>query len=233
MQQKTFFGLTLALTLSTILCVVLLILGVQRVGYIVTPTDALRYISNPNLLFSATYVNAAVLTLLNVVVTIGFHSLLHSKFKFWAPISLAFVSIYGLLNLFVYLSQVTIVPRLLDLYQVSEYRAAIEPLLLLFVQDWKGSMVSVLNCLAYALYGIPSVILGLLMVKYPRWMKATGVFYILSGITSVLGFIGVMLKNPLLEAGVVVSAFFFLVGLVLLCVAVHFGGDWEKSIYSK
>lgn len=223
MQRRTQLGLILVLTISTAVWVVLMVASVNQAGPIITPADALNYITQPTLLFRAVYINAALLTLINVIVMAGFYSWIYEKTEFWAPIYLVLTAIYGLLNLFVYLSQVTIVPRLLALYQVSEYRASVETLLLLFVQVWDGSFVAVLNSLAYGLFGIPSLIFGYAMVRYSGWKKITGILYVLSGITAMFGFVGVVLQNALLSSGVAISGLLFLMGLIGLSIVMAKG----------
>jgi len=68
------------------------------------------------------------------------------------------------MNLAVYLSQVTVVPRLFQLQATPEYQALSQFLLRQAIQQWPDSMVSIVNNLAYAILGVPSIIFGVLML---------------------------------------------------------------------
>ncbi len=74
-------------------------------------------------------------------------------------------------NLFVYLSQVTVVPSLIALRQQPEYQAAVDVLLRQVIQQWPESGAAFFNGLAYAMLGIPSLVFGALMFRQTPPLK--------------------------------------------------------------
>lgn len=57
----------------------------------------------------------------------------------WATVGFVFVPMYGLVNLLCYLSQVFVVPELLQWYQQPDMHAMAAPLLALTIHTWPGS----------------------------------------------------------------------------------------------
>jgi hypothetical protein len=130
------------------------------------------------------------------------------------------------MNLFVYLSQITVVPGLVRLGAVLPAGTDLELLTALLVQLWPGSVTATINTLAYAVLGIPSVLYGLEMLHRGPLMRAAGVLFGLNGIAALLGFIGLAANSQLLMSGVMISGFLFALSLIPLTIALLRGaGD--------
>jgi hypothetical protein len=134
----------------------------------------------------------------------------------WSAIGLVFVPVYCLLNLFAYFSQITVVPRLLELRQISQYQPMAEFLLRQLIQSWPASAVSVFNNTAYAVLGIPSIIFGAALYRMHPSLRLGGTLLALNGAACIVGVIGYVLNNALLELGSLVGAVLFLLALVPL-----------------
>ena len=117
----------------------------------------------------------------------------------WAALAgLIYVPVYAALNLFAYLSQITIVPMLLEFYQTEQYTEAAYLLLQATLQLWPGSAVAFFNGLAYAVLGVPSIIFGFALTKSNRLLGSAGVLLSASGIASLLAIFSFFVENPIL-----------------------------------
>ena len=125
-----------------------------------------------------------------------------------------FVPIYGAMNLAVYLSQVTIVPRLIQLQSLVEYDSISQSLLRQVIQQWPDSVISIVNNLAYAVLGVPCMIFGVLMFNSTSVLRVGGVLLSLSGIASIAGFIGIAVQDAWLNKGSLIGGVFFLLALL-------------------
>jgi hypothetical protein len=133
-----------------------------------------------------------------------------------ALIGLVFAPAYCILNLFAYLSQVTLVPALVSLSDNAGYREIAYVLLGQSIQYWWGSMVMVLNNLAYAILGISSIAFGLILLKKGKYAKISGSLLILNAIACILGFIGILAGNRLVGMGSLIGGVVFILALVAL-----------------
>ncbi|MGD8518766.1 MAG: hypothetical protein PVG54_17500, partial [Anaerolineae bacterium] len=128
----------------TAIWLVLLIYGVATQGPVETSEQALASVADLDLLHYLTYANATLITITATLLFAGLYVYCRPQEAVWSAMGLAFVPAYTVLNLFAYLSQITIVPRLVDLQPGSSL------LLAQMVQSWPGSAVNVLNNLGYA-----------------------------------------------------------------------------------
>jgi hypothetical protein len=120
------------------------------------------------------------------------------------------------MNLFAYLSQVSVIPYLLELYKSPEYQGIAETLLRLLAQQWQGSLVSFFNNLAYAVLGIPSIIYGYVLAKGDKTMAAAGMLLALNGVACILGIIGIAMGNSLLSWGSAIGGGLYFLSLIPL-----------------
>ncbi len=60
--------------------------------------------------------------------------------------------------------------------------------------------------LAYTILGIPSIIFGLLLIKEKKY---SGFFLFLNGVLCILGIVGHMINNRLLELGIVAGGIIY------------------------
>ena len=135
-----------------------------------------------------------------------------------ALIGIAFVPIYGTLNLFVYFSQITIIPRLLKLMNMSANPDVYAILLGQFIQGWPGSAIAVTNQVAYAILGIPSIIFGVLLIRDKKVSSLGGWLLTLNGVSCIIGVIGTVVNNEMLAVGSVIGGALFLFSLIAIIV---------------
>lgn len=193
----------------TVIWLGLFIYGVARTGPVKTQEQALNLVVAPDLLFTLTYVNATLVTLSATMLFAGLYVYLRSQAPLWTAMGIVFVPVYSLLNLLAYTSQITIVPRLVQLRPESDI------LIVQMVQQWPGSAISVLNNLAYAVLGIPSIIFGWFLAQrqLERW---AGILLALNGVACILGMVGIAAGSERLSLGSIVGGVLFLAALIPL-----------------
>jgi hypothetical protein len=166
--------------------------------------------------YYATYINA---TLITIAVSM-FYADLYSYLKSSAPpcivIGYVFVPVYTMFNLVVYLSQVTLVPRLLELRGNPVAGAVADVLLQQALQSLPTSSVAFFNGLAYAILGIPSILFGWILWPRQGCLRWGGLLLALNGVACILGVIGLFTSNELLSLGTVIGGVLFLPALFLL-----------------
>jgi hypothetical protein len=210
-------GLLALLTLLfTILWLVFLIADMASAGPLETFEQVSMHAARLGWLYYATYFNAALVTLSAVAFTSALYAWLKPKAPDWTVIGLVFVPIYGVLNLIAYLSQVTLVPALFDLRANPRTLEMTDLLLRLTLQAWPASAVAFFNGLAYAILGIPSILFGLLLWKYPGALRWGGLLLALNVAACTLGVVGFLMGNALLRQGAMVGGVLFLLALILL-----------------
>ena len=137
----------------------------------------------------------------------------------WSFIDLVFVPVYSVLNLTIYISQITVVPRLVTLMGQPGLQPAATALLSQSLQVWPESSAGILNSLAYAVLAIPSIIYGTLLWGQRTALRVGGALLIANGIACILGFMVVILDSPLLQLGTVLGGVLFLAALVPMIIA--------------
>jgi hypothetical protein len=169
----------------TVLWLILLIWGTTRTGPIANFEQVVAYVAKLDAVFYLTYVNGALITLGTTMLFAGMYVYCQPLASEWSVIALAFVPIYSVMNLFAYLSQVLIVPHVLALHQLAEYRVLSEFLLRQLIQQWPNSSVYAFNNLAYAVLGIPSIIFGVILLKQDSWKRLAGSLLVLNGVACI------------------------------------------------
>jgi hypothetical protein len=182
-------------------------------GPIETFEQALASVAELDALHYLIYANATLITISATMLFAGIHVLCKEEAPLWAAMGAAFVPIYGLLNLLAYLSQITIVPHLVEL------RPASDALLAQMVQAWPGSAINVLNNLGYAVLGIPSIVYGILLGRRYASLRVAGIVLALSGGASMAGLIGITVGSAGLGLGSIIGGALFLFALIPLSVA--------------
>lgn len=214
--HRTLFYLTLLVALLTTIWVVALIYTQASSPAAFTLAEYLARIESRSGLFVFNYLNAGLLTLCNAALLAGYALYGWPKEPLWSGMALVFVPLYGLANLVVYLSQVFVVPGLLEWYHQPETAELAAGLLALTLQEWPGSAAGFLNSLAYAVLGIPSLILGMLFFRAGRPLRPGGLLLAVSGALSILGLIGLGIGSMLLNSLTLVSGAVFLLALFAL-----------------
>lgn len=156
---------------------------------------------------------------------------LYAYFRPAAParsaVGIVFVPVYCAFNLFVYASQITVVPQVAGLQALPGAGGAAAFFMGQMVQAWPGSAMGIVNGLAYAVLGIPSIILGLLLWGGNGLMRVAGVLLILNAIACLAGPLGRIAGIPVLELGTMMGRCLLLMSLAPLSVAVlRMDGEW-------
>ena len=218
-RTKLFAIVSMIAFIVTVLWLALLIADTAGAGPLDTFEQVLAHVSDPDALYYLTYANAA----LTVLATTLLFAVLYLYCKTTAPelalLGLVFVPAYAALNLMVYLSQLTVVPSLITAHQQVQHQAAAELLLQQTIQMWPGSTVSFLNGLGYAILGIPSVILGAILLWQRGFLRLAGALLALSGIACLVGLVGMLVGSELLGIGSLVGGGLYLLALIPLNVA--------------
>lgn len=199
--------------LGTLLWIVLMFAGGMPPE---TFAQALAKAARLDMVFYLTYLNAALLvTLPAIVLMILLYAFCKPVLPEWAAwTGVIFVPIYGVMNLFAYLSQVSLVPQLVELSRQPGTRLLAESLLRLALQEAPGSTVGFFNGLAYAILGIPSIIFGLALFKRSQiTSKWGGSLLALSGLASILGIVGALTGIAVLKFGVVLGGGLYFLAL--------------------
>jgi len=204
---------------TTAIWMTLIILRQLSLPPVETLADQVAAIESQYGLFVINYVDAALITLFSVAMFASFYVYFHRQAPVWAAIALAFVPMYGLTNMLVYLSQVFVVPGLLVQYHNPQTAATAGMLLEQFIHEWPGSAAAFANGLAYAMLGIPSLIVGILLSHQLKvGIRMGGILMVLSGILSILALIGMGFNSPILMSMILISGFVYMVALVFVAV---------------
>jgi len=135
-EKKTMGVIALVCLVVTVIWLALFVATTATEGAIESREQALASVASLGSLHYVTYINAALITVSATMLFAGLAVVCWSEDALWSAMASAFVPIYGLLNLFAYVSQITIVPRLVAL------RPGVDPMLAQMVQAWPASMVS-------------------------------------------------------------------------------------------
>lgn len=191
----------------TLLWVILMIANSLRSGPINTLEEAIKTTRRLDLLYYLTYINAALLTGGAMLLYAAFFRFLKADFPHLALAGILFVPLYGALNFFVYLSQITVVPALAG-------RGS--PSLAQWLQIWQGSPIALINQIAYTLLGFASILFGIGLIRKVSATRIAAWLLILNGAACILGLFGVLMGNPLLGMGSLIGGVLFLAGVAIL-----------------
>lgn len=206
-MKKKIARLALSEAALTLLWVILMIAGEIINGPVTALEDATRRVQNINFLHIITYVNAAALTAVAVLLYFAFYQYLKSEHSILSALALVFVPVYGIFNLLVYLSQITIVPILATRNAAN---------LAQWLQIWPQSTIAMLNQVAYTLLGLSSILFGIAFTRKDPAVRLAAWLLILNGIACILGLLGVLIDNPMLGMGSLVGGVLFLVAVAVL-----------------
>ncbi len=166
--------------LAVLVWAVSMVISTVSSGGIDTPDKAIAYVSNQDLSFFFNYFNAVILTVFGVFLFIGlFMYYLHQKKSFLLLVGLFTIPIYGLMNIFAYGSQITIIPALLPYLEIPEYQSTARFVILSLTQIYEGTIVSIINLSAYGVLAIPTSIVALEFVKEGSILKRIGGYFFL------------------------------------------------------
>ncbi len=212
-MNKPAFTLSLVTLIVSVLWLVFLIAGMATAGPLDTFDRVLAHIANPGPLFTLTYLNAALITISATAWFAVLYGLIRGESPTSAQVGLVFVPVYCALNLFAYLSQLTVVPALVPLLSQPESAPAARLLLSQMVQEWPSSGVAFFNNLAYAVLGIPSILYGLVFARKSGALRTGGILLALNGAACILGVIGILAGISVLSIGSVIGGVLFIAAL--------------------
>lgn len=220
MRPRLLGWISLTCLILTVIWLALLISDTARSGAVESYEQAVIHAQRTDGIYLATYVNAAFITLSATALFAGLYRFLSSRAPYWTAIGLIFVPVYAVLNLFAYLSQISIVPAMAAIAASQPPNPSTQLMIALMVQAWQTSAVAFINALAYAILGIPSMIFGALLSRNASKKFAAGGWLIgLNGVACIAGVIGVIARLPALSMGVMIGGFLFLLGLIPLSAA--------------
>jgi hypothetical protein len=234
-MKTKWLGMVSLITLILVtLWVVPFILSIANAGPVQTFEQALAVAARLDVMFYLTYANATLFTVTGAMLFAGLYLYCNPIASEWCLVGLVFVPVYCTLNLFAYLSQITVVPRLLELQRMPEYQAVAILMLRQMLQLSPGSAVGVFNNLAYAILGIPSIIFGIVMVRQgTAAMRLAGILLGLSGVASIIGIVGVVAGDTLAGMGSGLGGILFFLALLPLTWALLRGEHLSKAPSSR
>jgi len=191
----------------TLLWVILMILGEVINPPVATIDGVPIFVQQINIPQIITYINASTLTVVAVLLYFALYQYLRDSHPIMTALGLVCVPLYGIFNLFVYGSQITIVPLLI---------AQNAPNVASWLQAWPQSPIALLNQVAYALLGISSILFGIALMRQDLAVRMAAVFLILNGVACIVGLIGVLIGSPALSMGSLVGGLLFLVGVAMM-----------------
>jgi hypothetical protein len=162
-------------------------------GPIETYEQALDFATERHWLFyDFIYINSILLTLVGITIYAGLYVLLQRVDPLWATIGLVFVPLYGIIALCSYLSQLVVIPGLIEMLAKPEYEAPATVLLQQLIQIWPKSSLQQIDQFSYAISGITGIIYGLLLYRLGKPMRLAGGLFALSGATGPIIGVGVI-----------------------------------------
>ncbi len=204
---------SIVLLIMTTIWVVLTVISMSGTDPGWSDGDYVVWVADPDIYFTLNYINVTLLTLIVMLLYLYLFNYLKALNRRLALAVLLLVPVYGALNLFSYSIQIFLVPGLAraaleqqgDLTHVSS-----------LVQANSNSLVGLLNGIAYAVLGIPSIVYGFLLFRSFR--KYSGIFLLLNGLLCLLGLLGYLTDLSLLSMGVMVGGIFFLISLLFMTI---------------
>ncbi|MCD1294052.1 hypothetical protein CUJ83_03460 [Methanocella sp. CWC-04] len=218
MKIKDFGHVSFIGLLLSVLWIVLLIASMSGKGPTDTLDKAIAELSGQDIVGYLSYVNVVLLTLVITALFAGLYLYCKHSDPGLSLIGLVFIPVYCMLNLFSYLTQITIVPSLISSYEVAETASMSGFLLGYMIQSWPGSLVYLLNNLAYAILGISSIAFGLILMNRGKYARISGLLLIINAIACILGVIGIVGNIGALTPGSLVGGIFFILALIPLTV---------------
>lgn len=217
MKQRILLGyISLVTLIVTLIWLILLIVGTVTAGPLENYEQVVAHVSKLDTLYFLGYFNATLTVIAVTILFSGLYLFCRSMAPAATLMGFVFIPIYATMNLFVYLSQVIIVPGLIEWRQLSQYKFASDLLLSQLIQQLPSSGLAFFNNLAYGLLGIPSIIFGWLLIQHNQRMRLAGILLALNGIACISGVVGILAGNNLLRNGSLIGGILFLLALISL-----------------
>lgn len=216
MNIKFYGFVSLACLIFSIVWIVLLIYSIIQSGPTETLEQAYKLAGNAGFNFYLTYINAVFITITATILFTGIYFYCKSTDPQLALIGLIFIPVYCVFCLFSYFSQISILPRLLSHINIINKDSNTTVLVGQVLQGWQESAVWIINNLAYAVLGIPSIVFGISLYKRGGIARTTSIFLILSGLASIFGIVGIVSNNKLIGMSSAIGGVLFIISLVYL-----------------
>ncbi len=181
MKNKPVGTLALIVFLLTVFWLGQMILVNIRLGTIDNFEKALIYATERHwFYYTFVYVNALLLTLANVLFYGSLYGMLKKHQPEWAAAVFAIVPLYGIFALSSYLSQLVLVPILINQVADPQLQNFASGALQHLLQMWPHSTIGLFDQFSYFLLGFPGFIYGLMMMKEP-YLRVPGILFVISG----------------------------------------------------
>jgi hypothetical protein len=181
-----------------------------------TAIDFIKKVVSPGFVFRICYINAILFTLVAIIYMTILYKFFYNQFPLLSLSAIIFVPIYGLINLLVYSSQVIILPNLVNGISPENLTQSEISTISGWIQLMPGSIISMINALAYAILGIPSVLFGWAMVRVNKQGKIAGTLLILNAMACWAGIIGIVLENKIMSFGIVLGGLLFTIAVLFI-----------------
>jgi hypothetical protein len=227
MKSRQISIVSMILALLTGIWIICMVLMMQQHGTVMaTFEDAIDFVRNPGGLFYLTYLNVVVLTIFDVVLFGLLYLYFRQAYPALSLCGILFVPVYAAYNLFVYISQISVVQMIISDYDGVISEEVMQVLLGQFIQLWEHSTVAFVNNYAYAILGIPSILFGIAIYRrqpeaegrsgtgITGLNRATGILLILNALACFLGVAGIITGNHILANGSAVGGGLFFLSLV-------------------
>lgn len=174
------------------------------------------------LFYQVNYANASLYALMNGLVFAGLYAMLKKDSPGWAEIGIVVVPVIVFINLFSYLSQLVLVPGLVEMASSAESGAAAEVLLRNLLQVSPEGALITFDQFGYFLLSLPGIVFGVLLYRRGTPHRVGGAFLALSGMfcvpigPGVLAGIDWMVDAPSMIGGVLMMVAFGFIGINLL-----------------
>lgn len=179
--------------------------------------QVLRFGMNPGSLLPCAYITGAGLTILTSMLFGSLYGMVKTYSPPLAGMGVVFVPVYAVLNIVVYVLQLTVVPSLIELYSQPEAAGTAVILLRQVMLLWPASAATAMNLFAYAALGVPSIIFGLLMTLRGGVLKPAGILLALNGAACVISLGGLLAGYPSVASLTRAGGVLFLPAMVTLC----------------
>ncbi|HPG37814.1 MAG TPA: hypothetical protein PLP19_07595 [bacterium] len=176
--------------------------------------EVYQYVVQLDWKFYLSYINAVILTLCVALFFTALAKVLANVSKFWAFTGFILIPLYCAINLFVYLSQITLVPHLVKAIGLNFYSPAVFFLQTRYIHLWRESTVSIINIVGYSILGITSIIYGALLWKAFRNYRFSALLLAANGVACIIGTCGILLHSSIMQKGTIIGGIFFLLAQV-------------------
>jgi hypothetical protein len=166
--------------------------------------DQLNQLKNNTILYSLSFINASLISIFIslIFIVLAFFFRMNNQIHMSDIASIVFLIPYIALSSISYVSQYTILLQWIS-SGGEHYSYAI-----LWYFNNPDSLAIFINSLGYAIFSIAALFLCFKLIKNRGLDALTGLFLLLSAVTTLIGFAGYGLDNQLLLTGIVIGGFF-------------------------